>query len=131
MADTVAPEVRSAIMRAVKSRNTGPERTLFGKLARAGLHFRKWPDAPGSPDALLILPRGWLAVWVHGCFWHVCPTHARWPKSNRDFWEEKLRRNVERDAGNLKAALAAGYGASVVWECQLKGLDARNLMRRP
>jgi DNA mismatch endonuclease (patch repair protein) len=41
--------------------------------------------------------RAKVAVFVDGCFWHVCPDHATWPRDNQLWWRQKLVRNVERD----------------------------------
>lgn len=112
---------RSAVMRAVKSRDTRPE-LLVRRLAHAlGYRFRLHrKDLPGSPD--LVFPSRRKAVFVHGCFWHGhdCPRGARAPKANADYWRAKIARNVERDA-HAEAALAAlGWETLVLWECELK-----------
>jgi len=114
--DTVDRATRSRIMASIRSRNTAPERTLFAKLARAGLRFRKWPDVPGSPDALVA---GKWAIHVMGCFWHGCPRHFRAPKSNAAFWRGKIRVNRRRDLAALRAARRAGLRPVVVWEHQI------------
>ncbi len=41
------------------------------------------------------------------------------PKSNREFWEEKFRRNVERDARRERQFAEMGWRLIVVWECEL------------
>lgn len=126
--DTVDKATRSRIMARIRSRNTGPERTLFAKLARAGLRFRKWPAAPGSPDALV---EGRFAVHVHGCFWHGCPRHYRRPKSNGKFWGDKIRKNRARDRRALAEARRAGLEPVVVWECGLRGWKPRFRQEAP
>lgn len=42
------------------------------------------------------------------------------PKSNVTFWEEKFRRNVERDAQNNLALESRGWKVSRIWECEAK-----------
>jgi DNA mismatch endonuclease (patch repair protein) len=39
-------------------------------------------------------------VFVDGCFWHKCPKHFVRPKTNKEFWYEKISGNVERDKNN-------------------------------
>jgi DNA mismatch endonuclease (patch repair protein) len=112
---------RSAIMRAVKSRDTTPE-LLVRKLARAirrGYRLHR-KDVPGNPDLAYV--RAKLAVFVHGCFWHGhdCARGARIPKTNRDYWLAKIARNVERDEKTLAALSDSGWRTLVIWECELK-----------
>jgi DNA mismatch endonuclease (patch repair protein) len=42
------------------------------------------------------------------------------PKSNRDFWVKKIRRNMERDSETQKMLAQMGWHCITVWECQLK-----------
>ena len=67
-------------------------------------------------------------LFVHGCFWHQhsdpeCKLRNS-PRSNQDYWVEKLRRNVERDRKNRAALEAAGWQVVEIWECQTKDLAA-------
>lgn len=118
--DKLTPEERSWLMSRVRSKDTKPEWILRSALHRMGfrygLHNRK---LPGRPD--LVLRKHKAAVFVQGCFWHGhknCPL-ARVPKSNRAYWEEKFRRNAERDARNHRLLEEAGWRVIVVWECEL------------
>jgi DNA mismatch endonuclease (patch repair protein) len=65
------------------------------------------------------MPGRKIAIFVNGCFWHQhkeCK-YARLPASNSDFWDQKLRRNLERDEHVLAALKLAGWRVLVVWEC--------------
>jgi DNA mismatch endonuclease (patch repair protein) len=112
---------RSAVMRQVKGRNTGPEmrvrKALWALGARYRLHRK---ELPGSPD--IVLPGRRLALFVHGCFWHGhdCPRGARIPKANRDYWTAKVARNRARDAKAQAALADAAWRAETIWECELK-----------
>jgi DNA mismatch endonuclease (patch repair protein) len=66
------------------------------------------------PD--LVFTKTRLAVFVDGCFWHVCPQHGRQPTHNEWYWTPKLRRNVERDRRADAALVAAGWRVVRVWE---------------
>lgn len=66
------------------------------------------------PD--LVFPRRRVAVFVDGCFWHVCPEHGREPTRNEWYWTPKLRRNVERDRAADAALEAAGWRVIRIWE---------------
>lgn len=57
-----------------------------------------------------------VAVFLDGCFWHRCPLHGTWPKTNAAFWREKILRNVERDAEFDAALRAAGWLVVRIWE---------------
>ena len=112
---------RSAVMRAVKSRDTGPERAVRALLRPIAPGYRLHRcDLPGKPD--IVYSSRKLAIFVHGCFWHGhgCPRGARMPKANADYWRAKITRNRARDAKTLAAYSALGWRALVVYECELK-----------
>jgi len=120
---------RSAVMRAVRSRDTAPERAVRAMLHRIASGYRLCrADLPGKPD--IVYGRRRLAIFVHGCFWHGhdCPRGARMPKANADYWRAKIARNRARDEKTLAAYAAMGWRALVVYECELKepaALEAR------
>lgn len=118
-------------MAQVKSKNTKPEKSVRSLLHRLGFRFRLHrPDLPGRPD--ITLPGRRVVIFVHGCFWHQhrgC-VHAARPASNREYWDVKLDKNVERDARNTRLLKKLGWKVLVVWECQttekrLKSLTVR------
>ena len=116
---------RSAIMRAVKSRDTGPELQVR-KLLRAiapGYRLNR-ADLPGKPD--IVYAGRKLAIFVHGCFWHGhdCPRGARAPKANAEYWQGKIARNRARDEKTLAAYAAMSWRTLVIFECELKDSGA-------
>lgn len=116
---------RSAVMRAVKSENTGPERALRKLLHALAPGYRLHrADLPGKPD-VVYGPRR-LAIFMHGCFWHGhdCKRGARPPKNNADYWRAKIARNRARDEKNVAALEAQGWRALTIFECELKDEDA-------
>ena len=118
-----SPE-RSAIMRAVKSRDTGPELIVRRLVHRLGYRFRLHGAAlPGKPDLTFAGRRS--VVFVHGCFWHghPCKRGARIPKSNRSYWTAKIARNRARDAEHLRRLRRNRWRTLVVWECEILDLD--------
>lgn len=131
--DVFSPEKRSAIMRAVKGEDTGPERRLLAALRRADLApERQVKSLPGSPD--FVFKRARLAVFVHGCFWHGhdCPRGRRAPKTNADYWSAKIARNIKRDRRVARALRELGFSVSTLWECRLRDADcaAQRIARR-
>ncbi len=122
--DVFTPEQRSAVMRAVKGRDTTPELAVRRILRAAGIGYRLGGRGlPGRPD--LVMPGRRVAVFVHGCFWHGhdCPRGARLPKANADYWSAKIGRNRARDAAAHTALAAAGWRVVTVWECGMKTAD--------
>lgn len=128
MADVFAPDQRSAVMRAVKSRNTTPEIAVRKAAHALGLRFRLGrTDLPGKPD--LVFPAKRAALFVHGCFWHGhdCPRGARMPATNRAYWQAKIARNMARDKATLAALKKLGWTPRVIWECETR--DPEKLAR--
>lgn len=128
MTDVFDAEKRSAIMRAVKSRDTRPEMRVRKAAHALGLRFRlERADLPGKPD--LVFPSRRVALFVHGCFWHGhdCPRGARMPAANRDYWQAKIGRNIARDRASLLALRELGWKPEVIWECETA--DAAALSR--
>ena len=119
------PAQRSAIMRAVKSRDTQPElvvRKLLWSIAPGYRLYRA--DLPGKPD--IVYARRRLAIFVHGCFWHGhdCARGARAPRTNAAYWSAKIARNRARDVATLQKLAAQGWWTLVIHECELKDIDA-------
>lgn len=114
------PEGRRRIMRAIRSKDTGPELALRGLLHRSGYRFRLHRrDLPGTPD--IVFPSRRAAILMHGCFWHQhrgCP-HANIPTTRKCYWLPKLARNKERDLDTAARLEAAGWRHLVIWECEL------------
>jgi DNA mismatch endonuclease, patch repair protein len=104
------------------NRRTGtkPEVALRSSLHRRGLRFRKdLTIRVGSgrrvrPD--IVFTRARLVVFVDGCFWHGCPEHQVIPRSNRDYWVPKLRRNIDRDREVDDVLTVAGWHLIRIWE---------------
>jgi DNA mismatch endonuclease, patch repair protein len=101
-----------------RTRDTGPELALCRAAHRLGLRYRVHVAVlPGlRVRADMAFVRAKVAVFVDGCFWHVCPEHATRPKTNAAWWADKLAHNVERDR-SVDAALARqGWISFRVWE---------------
>jgi len=107
-------------MRANRRVDTKPELALRRALHGAGYRYRKdyRLDLGGGtrvrPDIAFTARR--VAVFVDGCFWHVCPEHGTRPAANTWYWEPKLARNVERDRAADAALIAAGWQVVRIWE---------------
>lgn len=123
--DVFTPDRRSAVMARVKGKDTAPELKLRRLAHAMGYRFRLHrKDLPGSPD--LVFPKRRAVIFVHGCFWHGhdCARGARQPKQNAEYWSAKIARNRARDAKVQEALRAQGWRVAVIWECEMKDLDA-------
>jgi DNA mismatch endonuclease (patch repair protein) len=124
MADTRTKEQRSNIMKSVGSRDTGPELTVRRLLYRLGYRYRLHRrDLPGRPD--IVFPTRRKAIFIHGCFWHGhnCDK-GKLPKSRAEYWTAKIKMNRDRDARAIVRLEDAGWRTLLIWQCELKGLDA-------
>ena len=81
-----------------------------------------------KPD--FVFPKPKTAVFVDGCFWHGCPMHATWPKTNAAFWRKKIRRNQERDREVGRALRKIGWKVLRIWQHALRRKDEAKLIRR-
>ena len=128
---------RSANMAAIRSKDTKPEMIVRRGLWSRGFRYRlNYKRLPGHPD--LVLRKYRTCIFVNGCFWHghnvVLPQMSegkgqmedvvnseccKIPKTNRDFWVNKIRRNKERDKEEQKKLAAMGWHCITVWECEL------------
>ncbi|MEW2509227.1 very short patch repair endonuclease [Streptomyces sp. NPDC046870] len=111
------PETRARMSRQ-KSRNTEVEMALRRALHAAGLRYRvhRKPLKGVRREADVIFGPAKVAVFVDGCFWHGCPQHATWPKTNADFWRTKIEGNRRRDLDTDERLASAGWLAVRVWE---------------
>ena len=116
-----AVQGRSANMAAIRSKNTKPELLVRKWLWKRGFRYRLCsPRLPGHPD--LVLRKYRTCIFVNGCFWHGHDNcrFFRLPKTNRQFWEEKIQRNRVRDKAEQQQLASMGWHCITVWECQLK-----------
>ena len=95
-------------------RDTAPELLLRRELHRRGLRFTLTSRLPGRPD--IVFSRARLAVFCDGCFWHLCPAHATFPKNNGEWWRSKLEANAARDRRQDLALEELGWLPVRVWE---------------
>jgi DNA mismatch endonuclease (patch repair protein) len=132
MPDMFNPQKRSEIMAKVHSANTAPEIRVRKLLHSMGYRFRlQRRDLPGNPD--IVLPKYKTVIFVHGCFWHGCPTCRRAkirPATNVEYWEKKLNRTLERDKRNATALEEMGWKVMVIWECEIVKKNIRDLAQK-
>ncbi len=112
---------RSEVMSKIRSKDTKPEIALRKALFARGFRYRvNDRRLPGKPD--IALPKYKTVIFLHGCFWHRhegCK-YAYTPKTNTEFWVDKITSNAERDKINLQKLTALGWNVITVWECEIR-----------
>lgn len=128
--DRLSRAQRTAVMRAVRVKNTSAEiavrRLLFSLGYRYRLHAA---ELPGKPD-IVFRPRH-CALFVNGCFWHGhhCTRGAR-PSSNTKFWLPKIEGNRQRDRRVRAQLRKGGWRVLTIWECELHQVERMSLKLR-
>jgi len=122
-------------MAAIKSKDTKPEMIVRRGLWKRGFRYRlNYKRLPGHPD--LVLRKYRTCIFVNGCFWHGhnvmydvrCKTEeiiessecCKIPKTNREFWVNKIFRNMKRDKEEQRKLASMGWHCITIWECELK-----------
>ena len=135
MTDNLNSLHRHNTMAAIRSKDTKPEMIVRRGLWRMGFRFRlNSPKLPGHPD--LVMRKYRTCIFVNGCFWHghnvamppqvnsekgiVNSECCKIPKTNREFWVAKIRRNQQRDIEEQQALARMGWHCITIWECELK-----------
>ena len=114
---------RSEVMRRVRSKDTTPELIVRRLIFSLGFRYRLHrSDLPGKPD--IVFPSQKKIIFVHGCFWHghTCKRGDRMPKQNREYWKQKIIRNIERDKKHRDKLKKIGWQVKIIWECETKDL---------
>ena len=121
MPDRMTIEQRHNNMVAIRGKDTKPEILVRKFLWARGFRYRlNHPRLPGKPD--IVLRKYRTCILVNGCFWHGhegCKYYVV-PKSNTQFWQDKIRLNQERDHEVLHRLAEMGWHTIVIWECELK-----------
>lgn len=131
--DKVSPQ-RHANMAAIHSKDTKPEmvvrRYLWGRGFRYRLNHKR---VPGKPD--IVMRKYRTCIFVNGCFWHGHHINllfdnlqstisssecCKIPNTNREFWVEKICRNMARDIKVKQRLSEMGWHSITIWECELK-----------
>jgi DNA mismatch endonuclease (patch repair protein) len=117
-------------MMKVRQTGTKAEMALRKALHRLGLRYRVNFQVLKKPRRIadVAFTKYKIAVFVDGCFWHGCPEHASWPKSNSEFWQLKIEANRARDADTDAKLRGIGWTVIRIWEhkCPEMAADAIN-----
>ena len=119
MTDVLTPEQRKKNMSAIKGKNTKPEMKIRKMLWAEGVRgYRVHYDLPGKPD--IVFPKKKIAIFIDGCYWHKCPECFIVPKTNTEFWMNKINGNVERDQKITKELEDLGWTILRFWEHEVR-----------
>lgn len=106
---------RSKIMKSIKGSDTGIEMRLRKALWHKGIRYRKnFKVFDCHPD--IVITKYKIAVFCDGNFWHGKELQKRPIKHNSSYWNEKIRRNVERDLENTIELRDNGWIVLRFWE---------------
>lgn len=119
--DVHSKEIRSFNMSRIRGKNTKPEEVVAKYLFSQGFRYRRnVRNLPGTPD--IVMKKYKTVIFVNGCFWHAhegCKYFVL-PDNNKEFREEKLFRNRERDFVKKIQLEKLGWKVITIWECELK-----------
>ncbi len=131
MPDILTPTQRHYCMSRIRSKDTRPEIAVRRELWRRGYRYRLHDKKlPGSPD--LVLKKYKTVIFVNGCFWHGhkgCTKYVP-PKSNGEFWRNKISNNRERDLITIQKLEAHDWNIITVWECEVSKARIEETMKR-
>ena len=117
----MTPQQRHECMSHIRSKDTKPEQLVRQALWRNGFRYRLHVKSlPGKPD--IVLPKYHTAIFINGCFWHGHESCKYFviPKTNTNFWLNKIASNKDRDIRDKTALITAGWRVVTIWECELK-----------
>lgn len=119
MSDVFSKEKRSDVMSRIRGHgNKDTELALMSVFREHKIKgWRRHQPVFGKPD--FVFPKLRLAVFVDGCFWHGCPKHYKNPKTNSQFWENKLKANKKRDRQVNRILRNDGWSIIRIWEHHL------------
>ena len=120
MSDVLNPQQRHRCMSHIRSKATKPEILVRKWLWSHGYRYRlNVKSVPGKPD--IVMRKYRTAIFVNGCFWHGhegCKQFVL-PKTNTEFWQNKIDSNRARDQKNYDTLINAGWQVIVLWQCKL------------
>ena len=112
-------EQRSKNMKAIKSHDTKIEVRLRKALWHQGIRYRKnFKVFSCKPD--IVLTKYKIAIFCDGDFWHGKDFDEKRFHTNKKFWSEKIKRNIERDLEATIALRDEGWQVLRFWEKDIK-----------
>jgi len=131
MPDILTPQQRHRCMSHIRSKATKPEMLVRKWLWAHGYRYRlNVKSVPGKPD--IVMRKYRTAIFVNGCFWHghVGCKQFVLPKTNTEFWQNKIEYNRARDQKNYDTLINAGWQVIVLWQCKLAKQELEPTMQQ-
>jgi len=129
MTDTVSKKKRSEIMSRVRNKDSKIETSFRKELWKHGFRYRKNSSKYfGKPD--MVLPKRKIVIFIDSCFWHGCKKHCRVPSAHKDYWTQKVARNMKRDKEVLQYyKQKQGWKIFRIWEHDLNKSSKKAIVK--
>lgn len=118
MADKITPARRSWNMAQIRGKNTKPELLVRKFLFSQYVRYRIHTTLPGRPD--IVISKKKIAIFVNGCFWHGWHFKQWRDRLPKEYWVEKIERNIRRDTQKFRTLRSMDYKVVRIWEHTLK-----------
>lgn len=117
--DNLTEEQRRKNMQNIRSAGTAAERKIMHELRRRKIYFAKYvTKLTGKPD--IVFRRKRVVIFIDSDFWHGHPTRCIKPKTNPEYWQNKIAGNRERDKQVNKELRRNGWKVIRIWEYNIK-----------
>ena len=115
----MSKEQRRKNMQHIKSKDTSIEITLRKALWKSGIRYRKnYNRLPGKPD--ICITKYKIAIFCDSSFWHGKDFDTKKPvATNREFWKNKILRNMERDNEVDRLLKLMGWTVLHFWDSEI------------
>lgn len=118
MVDIFSKETRSKIMSSIRGKNTLIEDMVAKELYNNQIRFSKnVKSLLGTPD--IAIKKYKIVIFLDSCFWHCCPEHFKMPKTNKEYWQNKIAKNIQRDAKIMQYYKDNNWNILRVWEHEI------------
>ncbi len=105
-------------MSSIRGKNTKPEMLVRKELWSLGKRYRVHDRTIfGTPDISNKSKK--IAIFIDGCFWHGCKRCYVEPKTNTEFWRDKILRNRKRRVDVLRNLRHGDWKVMQFWEHQI------------
>jgi len=117
--DNLTKEQRQKNMQNIRSEGSVAEQKVMRELRKRKIYFAKHlRKITGKPD--IVFRRKKIAVFVDSDFWHGHPERFIMPKTNIEYWEAKISRNIQRDKEVNNELESQGWRVIRLWEYDIK-----------
>ena len=119
MPDKFDKKTRSKIMSKIRSKNTSLEINFRKLLWKHGLRgYRIHYNLPGKPDIVFVSKR--IVIFLDGDFWHGYNWKGLGKVPPKEYWQEKIQKNIERAKKYNKQLRKEGWVVLRFWEHEIK-----------